>query len=81
MARPKTFTRRELAKRLQQHDACFRIDYSRGKGSHAIIFHSNINGEKRLYTLTGHGDGGVIRRGHLAAIVRRFELPKDFFLS
>lgn len=79
MPRPKIYKCRELIKLLQEHDKDFSVIRERGKGSERMIYHPNVNGVKRSYPLPCHGDGATVRRGHLAAIRRRFELPDDFF--
>ena len=79
MPRAKAFTRLELIRKLRQHDRQFEVDPKRAKGSEVMLFHPNVDGDARSYPVPGHNDGSIVRRGHLKAIVRRFNLPSDFF--
>lgn len=63
------------------YDNRFVVIPERGKGSERMLFHPDVNGSARSYPLPCHKDGAIVRRGHLPAIRRRFELPDDFFLS
>ena len=75
----KTYTYRELVKKLKKHDKKFEIWENRGKGSEHIIYHPNVNGRAESYPIKHHGDGTEIKIGHYPAICRRFGLPKNFF--
>ena len=75
----KIYTYRELIKKLKKHDSKFEVYTNKGKGSERQIFHPNINGRPESYPIKCHGEGTVIRKGHYAAIARRFNLPKNFF--
>jgi hypothetical protein len=77
MGRGKVYTFRELIRVLRDHDARFEVLVSRGKGSERMLFHPDVNGRSESYPLKCHGEGDEIRRGHIAAIERRFDLPKD----
>ena len=75
----KTYTYRELVKKLRKHDSQFEVYANRGKGSERMLYHPDINGRAEPYPLKVHGEGDDIRQGHLAAIRRRFGLPAGFF--
>ena len=44
-----------------------------------MLYHPDVNGRPESYPLKCHGEGDDVRKGHLAAIRRRFRLPPDFF--
>ncbi len=75
----KVYTYRELIKKLEAHDDRFEVNVRRGKGSERVIYHPDINGRAESYPIKCHGEGTEIRKGHLSAIVRRFNLPSKFF--
>ena len=72
---------RRLVSALRAYDPNFRVYVKRGKGSHRMIFHPDVGGGKRSYPIPYHGEKTVIASGMLTDIVRRFELPEDFFAS
>lgn len=63
---------------LREHDSRFVILVNRGKGSHRMIFHPNIEGQKRSFPIPYHR-GKELQRGLLKALIRRFNLPNDLF--
>ena len=63
---------------LREHDSRFVVFVNRGKGSHRMIFHPNIDGQKRSFPIPYHR-GKEIQRGLLKALIRRFNLPNDLF--
>ncbi len=75
----KSYSYRELVKKLRKHDKRFEIFENRAKGSERMLYHPDINGRSESYPLKCHGEGSDIRKGHLPAIVKRFDLPSDFF--
>ena len=75
----KAYSYRELVKRLRKHDPQFTVFENRAKGSERMLYHPNINGRSESYPLKCHRESDDIRKGHLAAIRRRFGLPTDFF--
>ena len=76
MPRPKK--PEEVVRLLRTHDARFQILERRGKGSHRMIFHPDVNGRPASMPLTWH-KGRDIGKGLLQAVIRRFGLPRDFF--
>jgi len=74
---PKTYTFRELVKALRAHDPRFEAFVKRGKGSERMLYHPDVNGRAASYPVKCHGENTEIRKGHIAAIRRRFNLPKD----
>ncbi len=63
---------------LREHDPRFVVLVNRGKGSHRMVFHPSIDGQKRSFPLPYHR-GKEIQRGLLKALIRRFNLPNDLF--
>lgn len=63
---------------LKEHDERFLVLHRRGKGSHRIIEHPDINGKRATIPMTFH-KGKDVSAGVLNSIIRRFGLPKDFF--
>ena len=63
---------------LTKHDRRFEIFSNRGKGSHRMIYHPDINGGACSIPLTYH-KGRDVGKGLLKAIIRRFNLPSDIF--
>ena len=61
------------------HDPRFQEIRTRGKGSERMIYHPDIAGRSESYPIKCHGEGTEIRKGTLAAIIRRFKLPARFF--
>ena len=75
----KTYSYRELVRKLRKHDPRFKVYENRAKGSERMIYHPDVNGRPESYPLKCHGEGDEVRKGHLAAIRRRFRLAGDFF--
>ena len=75
----KTYSYRELVRKLHEHDPRFEVYMNRAKGSERMLYHPDVNGRAESYPLKCHGEGGDVRKGHLAAIRKRFRLPRDFF--
>lgn len=73
----KSYTFRELVKVLKKFDERFVVDQNRAKGSERMLYHPDINGKPESYPLKCHGEGDTIRKGHIAAIRRRFALGRD----
>lgn len=63
---------------LEGHDDRFRFHSRKGKGSHQMIEHPDIDGKRASIPLPCH-KGKDVRPGVLNSIIRRFNLPKDFF--
>lgn len=74
---PKSYKYRELVRALRRHDSRFEIYKNRGKGSERMLYHPDVGGRPASYPLKCHGENTTIHRGHIAAIRRRFKLPKD----
>ena len=72
----KSYKFRELVKVLRKHDDRFEVHQNRGKGSERMLYHPDVNGRPESYPLRCHGEGDTIRKGHIAAIRRRFALGK-----
>ena len=70
---------RFVVRRLRSHDNRFEIHQRRGKGSHRMVFHPDVRGEKRHYPLPYHGDKTPIQPGMQRDVIRLFDLPADFF--
>ncbi len=74
---PKTYSFRELVKTLRDYDPKFEVKVNRAKGSERMLYHPDVDGRSQSYPLKCHSEGADIRKGHIAAIERRFNLPKD----
>lgn len=68
----------EVFKLLRNHDRRFEIWFHRGKGSHRIIYHPDIDGKKVSYPIPYHR-GHDMKKGYLKEIIKRFNLPVDIF--
>ena len=77
MANPHSF--RDMWRKLRKFDKQFEIHKQRGKGSHRMLSHPNVNGEKAYYPVVCHNEGAEISPVYLKVIIRRFDLPDDFF--
>lgn len=75
----KAYKYREVLQLLREHDKRFQEWRGRGKGSHRMIFHPDINGRPASYPIPAHSDGDTIKPPYLKAVIRRFSLPDDFF--
>ena len=71
----KTYRLSELLKILRKHDRRFELDKGRGKGSHALIRHPDI--EKPYAIPCPRGEKTVISKEYLGDIKKRFNLPRD----
>lgn len=74
-----TYSFRDLVRKLRKHDSGFKVYVNRGKGSERMLYHPDIDGRSESYPLKCHREGDDVRKGHLAAIRRRFRLPPGFF--
>ena len=72
---PKPYKYRELRKTLLAYDSRFEFWEHRGKGSERIIYHPDIDGRSESFPVKCHGEGTELRKGVIAAIIRRFRLP------
>ncbi len=76
---PKPHKADDVIRKLRKHDKRFEIYTNRGKGSERMIYHPDINGKPESYPFKYHGGGTELAKGTLKAIIRRFNLPNDFF--
>ena len=76
MAKPKSPA--DVVKLLTAHDRRFVFYSCKGKGSHRMIEHPDIDGKRASIPLPYH-KGKDVSLGVLISIIRRFDLPKDFF--
>jgi hypothetical protein len=74
---PKTYKFRELVAALRKHDPRFEIWKQRGKGSERMIYHPDVDGRPQSHPIKCHNENDDVRRGVVASIVRRFNLPRD----
>jgi predicted RNA binding protein YcfA (HicA-like mRNA interferase family) len=63
---------------LREHDPRFEIYSNRGKGSHRMIRHPDVNGQSASFPVPYH-KGKDLQKGLLRALIRRFNLPNDIF--
>jgi hypothetical protein len=81
MARLRPLPYRKVLKILKKHDSRFEEWTNSAKGSERMIYHPDADGHghSASYPLKCHGGNTEIRKGHLSAIIRRFNLPRDIF--
>ena len=70
---------RDVVAALKRHDSRFEIHERRGKGSHRMVVHPDVDGRMRHFPLPYHGPKTRIAGGMLRDVVRVFELPADVF--
>ena len=76
MAKPKKPD--EVVRMLVAYDSQFKLFANKGKGSHRMVFHPDIGGKPASIPMPYH-KGKDVKPGILNSIIRRFNLPKDFF--
>ncbi len=76
---PKAYHVDQVIKKLLKYDSRFEVYAKKGKGSHRMIYHPNINGEEKSYPIKYHGKKTNVSKGTLSALKRRFDLPQGFF--
>ena len=76
MPRPKKH--RDFQRILKEHDSRFEFWFNRGKGSHYIVFHPDIGGQRRSCPIPCHA-GKDILPCYLTQVIRRFNLPGNIF--
>lgn len=54
-------------------------DKSRGKGSERILYHPNINGKPKIFTLKCHGEGTELDRNVIKAAREKFNIKIEEF--
>ena len=64
-------------RKLRDYDRRFVIYVNRGKGSHRMIFHPDVGGQRARYPVPFHGK--ELAGCYLKGIIRRFQLPNNFF--
>lgn len=77
MARLKPYKFRKPIQLLQRYDKRFEVFADRGKGSHRMIYHPDINGSPVSYPVRCHGEGDEIGKHYIKDIIRAFNLPVD----
>jgi hypothetical protein len=70
---------RDLIRRLVAYDPAFQLFKPRGGGSHYQIYHPDIQGRAESYPIPFRSMNAEVKKGHLAAIRRRFRLPAEIF--
>jgi hypothetical protein len=70
-----SFNARKVKQTLKKHDK--RFEFFTGGKHQCIIYHPDINGHKASCPLPEHP--GDVSKYVLQSIVRRFNLPLDFF--
>ncbi len=76
---PRPVKYRDLIRALRGHDRRFVVSERRGKGSHRMISHPDIDGRPKSYPIKCHSEGSELGRGTVRDILRRFKLPADLF--
>ncbi len=75
---PKGLKPREVFGRLYKHDNRFEFFSKRGKGSHIIIKHPDVDGKAASAPCPNH-KGKDVSIGVLKSLIRRFRLPRRIF--
>jgi len=75
---PKPLKTREVLDRLRNHDKRFQVFTNRGKGSHIMIAHPDIDGKSAAAPCPNHKSKDV-SIGVLKSLIRRFRLPRRIF--
>ncbi|MBI2946529.1 MAG: type II toxin-antitoxin system HicA family toxin [Verrucomicrobia bacterium] len=75
---PKPHRADEVLRILREYDSRFEVLANRGKGSHRMIYHPEVNGRAVSMPITYH-KGRDVGKGLLRAIIRRFNLPPGIF--
>ncbi len=76
---PKPLSYKEVVRRLKDYDGRFEVFVRKGKGSHRTVYHPDIKGRTASYPLKYHGAKTSLGAGYLNDMIRRFNLPQDFF--
>lgn len=74
---PKPLKPREVWGRLKAHDKRFELFTKRGKGSHVMINHPDVDGKRASAPCPNH-KGKDVSIGVLKSLIRRFNLPQKF---
>lgn len=72
---PRSLTADDAMRALRKADPLFQFHSRRGKGSHRLIHHPV---KKASFPIPYH-KGRSLGKGFLLALIRRFDLPRDFF--
>ena len=75
----KSYTYRELERKLRKYDQRFEFHVRQGKGSHRMIFHADIDGHPVSYPVKYHGRKTTMLPYVLNDLRKRFKLPDDFW--
>lgn len=75
MSRLKPYKFRDLIKKLRKFDQRFEAWSNRGKGSHRMIYHPDVDGRPVSYPVMCHGRGQEIDKNYVRDLIRAFKLP------
>ena len=75
---PKPKKHHEFQRILHKHDRRFEFYVNRGKGSHYIVYHPDIDGQPRSVPIPRHGSQDV-KPCYIRQVIARFKLPPDIF--
>lgn len=73
---PSVYKYHELVSRLKRCGKRFVIYIEKGKGSHRMIYHPDIDGEETSYPIKCRGPGTEYDKKTIGRIIDRFKLPK-----
>ena len=73
------FSWRTLFKTLHDHDSRFRDDKIRGKGSHRMLVHPDIDGKEVRFPVPVHSMGKDLPAYIPRKIMAKFRLPRTLF--
>ena len=72
---------RDLVKILKNHDPGFSISKDRGRGSHRMSVHTDVDGGITPYPVPYHGEKKQIPHRMQKLIIHHFNLPESIFDS
>lgn len=76
---PKPVRYKKLIRALRRQDSRFQVLPRRGKGSHRMIVHPDVNGKAESYPLKVHGKNPEIDGCYVRDLKKRFNLPENIF--
>ncbi len=76
---PRILKFREFIKILKKYDPRFEVLSDRGKGSHRMLYHPDVNGRAESFPVVYHGANKDLKPYVVKDVIERFRLPKNLF--
>ena len=70
---------RDVVAKLKRCDQRFEVHIRRGRGSHRMLVHPDVEGVTRHYPIPYHGMKTPVAPGMQKDIIRVFQLPEGVF--